>query len=97
MKNVIENKVLTIFFEGQLNSSNAEETEREIDEILSKEGFSSIKLDFSDLNYISSAGLRIVLRIKKQFDDTSIINVQENVLNVLTMVSFQNIIDIKAK
>lgn len=34
MKNVIENKVLTIFFEGQLNSSNAEETEREIDEIL---------------------------------------------------------------
>ncbi len=97
MKNVIEKKVLTIFFEGQLNSSNAEETEREIDEILSKEDFSSIKLDFSDLNYISSAGLRIVLRIKKQFDDTSIINVQENVLNVLTMVSFQNIIDIKAK
>ena len=34
MKHILNEKVLTIFLEGELNSSNAEGVEKEIDEIL---------------------------------------------------------------
>ena len=43
MKHSIETGTLTIFLEGELNSYNSEETEKEIDTILSKGGFKSIR------------------------------------------------------
>ena len=61
MKNIIENETLTIYLEGEINSYNSEEVEKEIDEITLKGGFKAIKLDLTDLRYISSAGLRIIV------------------------------------
>lgn len=97
MKTVIEKEVLTIYLVGQLNSSNAEDVEKEIDNILDKGGFKSIKLDFTDLEYISSAGLRIILRIKQGYEDTSIINVNSEVYSIFKMVNFISVIDISKK
>ena len=97
MKNVIENKTLTIFLEGELNSSNAEAVEKEIDEILNKGGFESIRLDLGDLTYISSAGLRIIVRIKQQYDDTSLVRVPDQVNDIFQMVGFQNLLKIERK
>ncbi len=97
MKTVIEKEVLTIYLVGQLNSSNAEDIEKEIDNILDKGGFKSIKLDFTDLDYISSAGLRIILRIKQRYEDTSIINVNSEVYSIFKMVNFISVIDISKK
>ena len=97
MKSNIENGVLTIYLEGHLNSANADEVESKIKAIVSKKGFKSIKLDFDNLNYISSAGLRIILRLKQQIKDTSLINVSDAVYDVFSMVGFQNIIDIQRK
>lgn len=97
MKTVIEKEVLTIYLVGQLNSSNAEDVEKEIDNILDKGGFKSIKLDFTDLDYISSAGLRIILRIKQRYEDTSIINVNSEVYSIFKMVNFISVLDISKK
>ena len=97
MKTVIEKEVLTIYLVGQLNSSNAEDVEKEIDNILDKGGFKSIKLDFTDLDYISSAGLRIILRIKQRYEDTSLINVNSEVYSIFKMVNFISVIDISKK
>ena len=97
MKTVIEKEVLTIYLVGQLNSSNAEDVEKEIDNILDKGGFKSIKLDFTDLDYISSAGLRIILRIKQRYEDTSIINVNSEVYSIFKMVNFISVINISKK
>lgn len=97
MKNVIKNNTLTIFFEGELNSSNAEDVEREIDELVNKGGFDKIKLDFNDLAYISSAGLRIIVRLKQRIDDTSLINVSKDIFDIFQMVGFQNLITIQRK
>ena len=97
MKSVIENNTLTIFFEGELNSSNAEDVEKEIEGLVSKGGFGAIKLDFNDLTYISSAGLRIIVRLKQQFDDTTLVNVPSDVYDVFKMVGFQNLLKIETK
>lgn len=95
MRHVLENNKLTIYLEGELNSYNSEEVEKEIEEITKSNSFSSIVLDFKDLTYISSAGLRIVIRLKQLYDDTSIINAQKVVFDIFNMVGLTNAINIK--
>ena len=47
MEHKLENGVLTLFFKGDLNSSNSEQTEEEIEKILGTNKFQSIVLDFA--------------------------------------------------
>ena len=95
MKNVIENGTLIIYFEGEVNSFNSEEVEREVDEIVSKEGFNEIKIDMTNLRYISSAGLRIIVRLKQRFNETSLVNVPRGVYDIFEMVGFINMFKIE--
>ena len=97
MKHQIENGTITIFLKGELNSYNSEEAEGQIDEILGKGGFTAVRLDFGEVAYISSAGLRIIVRIKQRFADTALLNVPDGVYDVLTMVGFQNLFQIERK
>jgi uncharacterized protein (TIGR02172 family) len=87
--------LLTLFFEGELNSYNADVMEKEIDEVLSSSKFQTLNLDFAKLNYISSAGLRIILKIKQKHDDSHVINANLDVYDVLQMTGFTNIMDVK--
>ena len=47
------------------------------------------------LRYISSAGLRIVVRLKKLYDDTRIIKAQEAVYEVFDMVGFTDLMNVE--
>ncbi len=95
MKHTLENKVLTLFLEGELNSYNAEEVEKEIEGILEQGQWSSIVIDMEHLRYISSAGLRIIVRLKQRCDDTSIVKVSDGVYDVFEMVGFNNLMKIE--
>ncbi|MDY6430488.1 MAG: STAS domain-containing protein [Bacilli bacterium] len=95
MKHVFENNVLTIFLEGELNSSSSKAVEEEIDAILAANNPSKVVLDLKDLRYISSAGLRIIVRIKQRYDDTSLVNTPKPVYEIFKMVGFQNMIKIE--
>lgn len=88
-----ENKVI-IKLEGELNSFNSEQVEKDIDEILSGNHFEAIVLDAKDLSYISSAGLRIVARLKQHYNDVSIIHTQDDVYSILEMVGFTEVINV---
>lgn len=96
MKHTLENDILTLFFEGELNSFNSEEVEKEIEVILKNNKFSSIVLDMDKLTYISSAGIRIVIRLRKQYD-VSLINVTKDVFTIFDMVGLQSILKIERK
>ena len=95
MEHKLENGVLTLFFKGDLNSSNSEQTEEEIEKILGTNKFQSIVLDFAELRYISSAGLRIILKIKKEHDDTKVVKVNKDVYDIFEMVGFSSVITIE--
>ena len=86
---------LCLFFEGEINSGNALEKEKEIDSIISNNSFSSLILDFDKLNYISSAGLRIILKLKQKYQNVSVINVNPEVYEILDMTGFSTIMDVK--
>ena len=97
MRHSIEKEILTIYLEGELNSYNCEEVEKEIDGILSNKGFKAIKIDMEDLTYISSAGLRIIIRIKQQYDDTCLVKVPDPVYDIFAMVGFESLMKIEKK
>ena len=92
-----ENKenVLTLFLEGELNSYNADNIEKEIDSILKNQKFDKLVLDFSHISYISSAGLRIMLKLKQMYNNVSIIETTLEVYDIFNMTGFTNIMDIK--
>lgn len=95
MKYNVDNETLTIFLEGQLNSYNSDEIEKEIDEIMKNNSFKKVILDLENLHYISSAGLRIIVTIKIQYDDLTLINTPPQVYEVFDMVGFKNMIKIE--
>ena len=95
MRFELSDNLLTLFFEGELNSYNADVIEKEVDEVLSSSKFQTLNLDFAKLNYISSAGLRIILKIKQKHDDSHVINANLDVYDVLQMTGFTNIMDVK--
>ncbi len=97
MNHTLENEKLTIFLEGELNSYNCDEVETEIEKIVSEKPFKSLVLDFDNLRYISSAGLRIIVRLKQRFDDLSLVKVSSDVYDILDMVGFVKMFAIEKK
>ena len=95
MRHLKEENVLTIYLEGQISSYNADNVEKEINDILNKETFNNLKLDFSDVSYISSAGLRVVLKLKQKYDNVSVINTTLEVYDIFSMTGFVNIMEVK--
>ena len=92
-----ENSQLVLYFVGELNSSNAEEVEKECFDIAEKHTFENVVLDFSGLKYISSAGLRIILKLKQKYPNVIITEVSLEVYDILQMTGFTNIIQCSKK
>lgn len=95
MKSTLNDGVLTIFLEGHIDSANAAGIEKEINEILAANSPKNVILDAENLTYISSVGLRIILRLRKQFRDLTITNVVSDVYEVLEMTGFTEMMDIQ--
>ena len=95
MRTNLENNVLTLYLGGEINSYNADNIEKEIRETLEKQSFEKLVLDFSSVTYISSAGLRIILKLKQQYDNFSIVETSLEVYDIFSMTGFINIMDIK--
>jgi anti-sigma B factor antagonist len=87
---------VTLSVAGRLDTSTAGELESEIQNLSE---VSSLIIDFSGLEYISSAGLRVLLQAHKAFAKKSglkIINANETVLEIFEVTGFKDILDIKA-
>ena len=95
MKSEITDGKIKICLTGRIDSNNAAETEKEIQACLSEHDGLPVILDASDLEYISSAGLRVILHLKKRCPDLSVINVCSEVYEILDMTGFTEIMDVK--
>ena len=79
----------------RLETTNAEATENEINEVRTQNPLGSVVLDAENLKYISSAGLRVILRLKKKEKDLKIINVSIEVYEIFDMTGFSEMITIE--
>ena len=91
-----ENGTLRIALEGRLDTNTAPQLEAELKTSLS--GITELELDFSGLEYISSAGLRVLLAAQKTMSrqgKMTIRNVNETIMEVFEITGFVDILDIK--
>ena len=95
MKTVRDNDIIKISLEGRIDSGNSAETEVEILEALKDLNTSQVVLDAEDLDYISSAGLRVILRLRKAHPDLKIINVKSEVYEIFEMTGFTEMMTVE--
>lgn len=89
------NNELTIYLNGRVTSSNAAEVEKGINEIRVAAPNAAIVIDAKELEYISSAGLRILLRLRKEEPNLKMINVSSEVYDILNMTGFTEMITVQ--
>lgn len=91
-----EDSKLTIALTGKLDTVTAPDLDKEIDENI--DGVTELVIDFSQLEYISSAGLRALLKAKKiMLNQGSMVvtGCNETVLEIFEVTGFKNVLDIQ--
>ena len=87
--------ILYISLDGRIDATNAADVEKEIEEIRGANQGKHTVLDADTLEYISSAGLRIMLRLRKQEPKLAIINVSPEVYGVFEMTGFTEMMTVE--
>lgn len=95
MRSAVTNGVLTIYPEGRIDSSNAAAKEAEIAEIRKANPADHLILDLEDLQYISSAGLRVILRLRKDTAELKLINASSEVYDIFDMTGFTEMLPVE--
>lgn len=89
-------KELTIIAKDKIDTTNAPDFENEIIDEMGK--FDSLIIDFTDLNYISSAGLRVLIVTEKKLKPQnipSVIKVNDTIKEILLLSGFDKILNIE--
>ena len=87
---------LTVALEGRLDTTTAPDLEKELKD--SMDGITALTLDFATLDYISSAGLRVLLSAHKAMSKKGgmkVVNANEMVREVFDVTGFADILDIE--
>lgn len=92
----LDGEKLTVGVKGRLDTTTAPDLEAELKEAF--EGINELVLDFADLEYVSSAGLRVILGAQKTMNkqgEMKLINVNDEVMNVFEITGFVDILTIE--
>ena len=87
---------LTLKIEGRLETTTAHELEAVIKNEL--DGVTELTYDFSNLDYISSAGLRVLLSSHKKMSaqgPMKVINANDIVMEIFSITGFSDILNIE--
>ncbi len=91
-----EGSKLTAAFEGRLDTNTTPLAEKELADSL--DNVKELILDFKGLDYISSAGLRLLLMLQKKMNNQgsmTIINANEMVKEIFEVTGFADVLTVK--
>ncbi len=86
---------ILIKLQGRIDSNNAAQVEEGLLARLPGSGEGPVELDAAALEYISSAGLRVLLHLKKLYPELKITNVSSEVYEILDMTGFTEILQVE--
>ena len=95
IKKVVDGSNLTVELVGRLDAVTALQLDKDLNASL--DGVTDLTVDLGELEYISSAGLRTLLKLQKRMDRQGamrIKNIRENVREVLDMTGFAEFLTI---
>lgn len=91
-----ENGVMTVFLKGKLDTGTSPQAESEI--FADLDSADKLILDMKELAYLSSAGLRLLLKLQKTMkekDGMTVRNVNSDIEEIFDMTGFTSILDIE--
>ena len=92
----IDGSTLHLSLEGRLDTTTAPQLEAEFKQVL--DGITLLELDFDKLEYLSSAGLRVILAAQKTMNKRGkmvIRHVNETIMEVFEVTGFHDILTIE--
>lgn len=92
----IESANVILKVSGRLDTTTAPELEKTLDSVL--EGTKELVFDMADLEYISSAGLRVILKAQKAMNaqgSMKLIGVNDSIMEVFDITGFLDILTIE--
>ncbi len=95
IQKTINDTTLEMHIAGRIDTTTAPQMETELKESLP--GITELKIDFAEVEYISSAGLRVLLAAQKRMNaqgKMSVLNVSEDVMDVFDITGFAEILTI---
>lgn len=96
IEKIIENEKITLQINGRLDTQTAPELETELDGL--NENCKQLILEMKGVEYISSAGLRVILKAQKFMNtkgSMKLTNVNESVMEVFDITGFSDILTIE--
>ena len=97
IKKTVDGNKLVLDLEGRLDTTTAPQLENELK--VSLYDIKELTLDMENLEYLSSAGLRVLLAAQKQMQkqkaEMVVVNVNEIIMEVFEITGFVDIITIK--
>ena len=88
MKSIETDGVLVCYPTGRIDSTNAAAFERELTQALTEHPGAALVLDAEGLEYISSAGLRVLLRQRQAAGELTVRNVSQAVYEIFDVTGF---------
>ena len=89
-------KELTLIVSGRLDTQTAPELEQELDAVLP--GLQELTFDMTNLEYVSSAGLRVILKAQKAMNvqgSMKLTGVNDSIMEVFDITGFLDILTIE--
>ena len=86
---------ITLPLEGRIDSGNVAQVEEALRAQLTGQTVDAVLIDAAKLEYISSAGLRVILRLKKAWKDLTVENVSPEVYEIFEMTGFTELMTVK--
>ena len=96
MEKRLENDLLTVALTGRLDTITAPELEKELQGSL--DSVKDLVLDFNGLEYISSAGLRVLLSAQKVMNKKGtmkVLHVNDTIMEIFEVTGFSDILTIE--
>ena len=96
IKKTLDGTKLTAAISGRLDTATTPDAEEQLKDGLDK--VTELVLDFKDLDYISSSGLRLLLTLQKQMNkqgSMKITNVNDIVKEIFEITGFSDILTIE--
>jgi len=92
-----QGKISTFKLQGRLDSNTSQSFEKRLLDAIS-DGFKNVIIDFKDLDYISSAGLRVILKatktLKREDGKIMLCSMQDYVKEVFEIAGFDSFLPI---
>lgn len=95
MKTTLKDNTLTLYLEGRIDSNNAAQAEQEAMAAVAGAPGAELVLDAEKLEYISSAGLRVLMKLRKKAKKAiPVENVSPEVYDIFDVTGFTDLLDV---